>query len=75
VTVEIPLSEFAEERLGGTSSGVLQLSELLEQVWSLDLASDVLRKCDALLCHRAREREREGGLLLSSNHYCPSKKG
>jgi hypothetical protein len=73
VTVEIPLNEFAEERLGGTSSGVLQFSELVEQVWSLDLASDVLRKCDALLCHRARERE--GGLLLSSNHYCPSKKG
>jgi hypothetical protein len=73
VTVEIPLNEFAEERLGGTSSGVLQFSELLEQVWSLDLASDVLRKCDALLCHR--EKEKKGGLLLRSNHYCPSKKG
>jgi hypothetical protein len=68
VTVEIPLNEFAEERLGGTSSGVLQFSELLEQVWSLDLASDVLRKCDALLCHRERKRKNGcrpgGGRLL-----------
>ncbi|MPR09305.1 hypothetical protein [Microvirga tunisiensis] len=72
MTVEIPLNEFAEESLEGTSSGVLQFSELLEQVWSLDLASDVLRECDVLLCHRG---EREGGLVLSSNHYCPSKKG